>query len=370
MIGTIDIEVQAKNPNMPLWPLRAYVNSPSSLRVRNVPKKIGKWEITAVQVRVVYPDITDKTAQCVLTGGVWVGTVEGSTAVGSFKNGYTVLADGVDENGNPVTGYVLGRGDVEILKVDGTPISGDVSYFVTDEELAEGLSVKLDKADYHEGYIADADGNAISADGSMVVAGAPYWTLTDGTSTWTLEKAANRLWRWETTDEKYEIIQGDELTGHVTTSWSLKHYTKPAGMPIWVTQWTEFATDYVDTVSLEFPTHGFTAAKTTPVSRENAATRNYVESAVSAKADLSALDDYAKTDELSSKADLSAIPTNTSQLSNDSGFITSAEIAPYHDVLTPTENTGLAKTAYTLALADIASAKPVEGGTFSATLRT
>jgi len=48
MIGTIDIEIQAKNPNMALWPLRAYVNSPSSLRLRNVPKKIGQWEITSV----------------------------------------------------------------------------------------------------------------------------------------------------------------------------------------------------------------------------------------------------------------------------------------------------------------------------------
>jgi len=58
----------------------------------------------------------------------------------------------------------------------------------------------------------------------------------------------------------------------------------------------------------------------------------YVESAVSAKADLSTLDDYAKIDELSSKADLSAIPTNTSQLSNDSGFITSADIITKRDL--------------------------------------
>ena len=146
MIGTIDIEIQAKNPNMPLWPLRAYVGSPSSLRVRNVPKKIGKWEITAVRVSVVYPDTELKTAQCVLTGGVWVGTVEGSSASGSCANGYTVFADGVDENGDPVSGYVLGRGDVEILKADGTPIE-DPTHFVTDDELESAISGKAEISD-------------------------------------------------------------------------------------------------------------------------------------------------------------------------------------------------------------------------------
>ena len=144
MIGIIDIEIQAKNPNFPLWPLRAYVNSPSSLRIRNAPRKIGKWEITSVSVQATYPDLTTKTAQCVLTGGVWVGTIEGSSASGSCENGYTVLANGTDENGNPVTGYILGRGDVYILKADGTPITDDPTHFVTDDEMAEALSAKAD----------------------------------------------------------------------------------------------------------------------------------------------------------------------------------------------------------------------------------
>lgn len=57
-------------------------------------------------------------------------------------------------------------------------------------------------------------------------------------------------------------------------------------------------------------------------------------------------------DILLAKADLSAIPSNTSQLSNDSGFITSAEVLPYHNPTTPTVNTGLAHAAYGLALVD------------------
>lgn len=48
MIGIVDVSVQAANPNMPLNPFRAFVNSPSSLRIRNVPKRIGDWNISSV----------------------------------------------------------------------------------------------------------------------------------------------------------------------------------------------------------------------------------------------------------------------------------------------------------------------------------
>ncbi len=48
MIGILDVSVQAANPALPLFPLRAYVNSPSSVRVRNVPKKVGTWDLTEV----------------------------------------------------------------------------------------------------------------------------------------------------------------------------------------------------------------------------------------------------------------------------------------------------------------------------------
>ena len=65
MIGTIDVEIQAACPEAPLYPLRAFVNSPSTLRLRNVPRKIGAWVITAVYVAAHYPDESITTAQCV-----------------------------------------------------------------------------------------------------------------------------------------------------------------------------------------------------------------------------------------------------------------------------------------------------------------
>lgn len=143
MIGIVDVEIQAANPNMPLYPLRAFVNSPSSLRIRNVPKKIGTWNITSVQLVAAYPDNTIKTANCKLIGCVWVGTIQGSSTSGTSENGYTVYASGIDENGNPVSNYVLGKGLVEILETDGTITPGqDMAYVhllsIPSEKLKEG----------------------------------------------------------------------------------------------------------------------------------------------------------------------------------------------------------------------------------------
>jgi len=122
MIATIDVEVQAANPHMPLFPWRAFSGSPSSVRVRNVPKMIGLWRVTAVQVSVTYPNEEVKSAECRLVGGVWIGTVEASEVAGTVENGYSITADGTDENGDEVKGYILGRGDVEIIEAESIPL--------------------------------------------------------------------------------------------------------------------------------------------------------------------------------------------------------------------------------------------------------
>ena len=118
MIGSIDIKVNAARPNLPLAPLFAFQDSPSSLRVMDVPKSIGNWAITSVKVAVEYPDNTTVEKVAVRSGSVWVATLEGSEVAGKVLNGYSVLADGKDEDGNDVTGYVLGKGDVYILEND------------------------------------------------------------------------------------------------------------------------------------------------------------------------------------------------------------------------------------------------------------
>ena len=233
MIGTLDVECQAKNPNLPLAQMTAFVNSPSSLRIRNVPKRIGDWCIRNVYVTCVYPDATTKSVQCVLVGGVYVGTIQGTSTSGTSKNGYTIFADGTDENGNNVTGYVLGKGDINILEADGqlnpdaklyyvhllssegqTHNEGDLwqndgTYYIwqngqawpigDDSGVIGELSAKVDeKADLsaiHGDYITNGE-STISANRAWSEKRGYVWTVTiwsgtyvlscneDGTSTW------------------------------------------------------------------------------------------------------------------------------------------------------------------------------------------
>lgn len=120
MIGVIDIKVAAHNPNFPLEPVFTFINSAQSFRIRNVPRAVGKWNITKVFVRLVYPDNTTIQKECVLNGNIWIGTVEGCAESGTSTNGFIVTASGIDENENIITNYVLGAGDLYVKDLDGT----------------------------------------------------------------------------------------------------------------------------------------------------------------------------------------------------------------------------------------------------------
>ena len=76
MIGTIDVYLNAHNPNFPIEPVFTFVTSPQSFRIRNVPRKVGKWNITNVFVNVSYPDNSTVSKECVLVGEIWVATKE------------------------------------------------------------------------------------------------------------------------------------------------------------------------------------------------------------------------------------------------------------------------------------------------------
>lgn len=158
MIGTIDVEIMAANPSMPLFPVRAFKNSPSNIRLRNVPKRIGNWNITSVQIVAAYPDSSIKTTSCVLVGGVWVGTIEGCPISGRSENGFTVFASGIDENGNPVSNYVLGKGLIEILEGDGTIIPDAPSYYVHLLSAEPSTPKEGDMWPTDDGYVIWQDG--------------------------------------------------------------------------------------------------------------------------------------------------------------------------------------------------------------------
>jgi len=118
MISQINITVNAAKPKFPLSPMVAFNGSPSSVRISGVPCSIGDWSINNVRVLVSYPNnfTVEKTA--VKVDNFWIATIDGSQINGVIKNGFQVIADGVDENGLSVNGYVLGVGDVVVLPRD------------------------------------------------------------------------------------------------------------------------------------------------------------------------------------------------------------------------------------------------------------
>ena len=131
MIGTLDIEIHAANPGVPLRPLVAYVSSPSQVRLVNVPRTVGQWSLTRVYVEVTYPDNAVHAVTATRAGALWSATLPACAVTGTVQGGLTVCADGVDESGTEVTGYVIGRGDVEILSADGKVIIEGASYTVS-----------------------------------------------------------------------------------------------------------------------------------------------------------------------------------------------------------------------------------------------
>ena len=360
MIGTISIECNAKNPNMPLHPLRAYINSPSSLRITNVPKKIGKWNINKVTIVAIYPDSTSQTAECVLTGDVWVGTIEGSTTAGTLAQGYSIIADGVDENGNDVTGYVLGKGDVVILQSNSTPEpepstifvrlqddgtgaeDGDMyptesGYMIQQNGEAHQLGTSFEQitayvdsqvsskaeissvptktsdlsndagfitsADIHNDYIEDINGSSISADRSFV-------TVTQLSGVWQLQYGVttNTLHGQSKTNMSYfptEPALGDngfQLTWGIHSSeyWTLEVYT-------YNSSWSQTG---------QYDSEAATSAATELVFPNTSVQECIYEEPRIIETGKLAAQEWVEEQ----------LPTKISDLSNDVGFITSADI--------------------------------------------
>lgn len=115
MISTLAVSNTANRQNIKLQTFYAFLGSPSSVRVKDLPTNIGTWDIDKVYVKVNYPDNNTYTVECTKVDDTWVGTVPASTACGISQNGYQIVADGTDEKGNERTGYVLGAGDLEII---------------------------------------------------------------------------------------------------------------------------------------------------------------------------------------------------------------------------------------------------------------
>lgn len=125
-----------------------FVGSPSTAFIRNVPPQVGAWRVTTVFVAVVNPDNTSATIEAKKGGdGVWTATIPATNTSGRVAGGFQVLADGIDENGDAVTGYVLGVADFAVfeLEVTADPGRGGASsvlrYFTTAPTIAKAGDV-------------------------------------------------------------------------------------------------------------------------------------------------------------------------------------------------------------------------------------
>jgi len=131
MIRPIDIRLNAAHPDYPLAEAVTFTGSPSTVLVRGVPPNCGRWAITAVSVAATYPDGSTTTRAAVQSAnGVWVATIPATVMSGRTANGLRILADGIDENGEAVTGYVLGVADFAVasLGVTPAPAPGETSW--------------------------------------------------------------------------------------------------------------------------------------------------------------------------------------------------------------------------------------------------
>ncbi|MBQ1344786.1 MAG: hypothetical protein IIY62_00345 [Kiritimatiellae bacterium] len=116
---------------MPLVEATGYVGAPSTAFIRGVPRAVGSWRITAVRVAVAYPDNSARTfAATISADGVWTATIAATATNGRVVNGFQVLADGIDETGAAVEGYVLGVADFAVFSRDMTIDAGGTSWYM------------------------------------------------------------------------------------------------------------------------------------------------------------------------------------------------------------------------------------------------
>jgi len=137
MIRTFEVNLNAAHPELRMFEAATFVGSPSTAFIRGVPPQVGAWRVMTVFVAVVNPDNTSATIEAKKGGdGVWTATIPATNTSGRVAGGFQVLADGIDENGDAVTGYVLGVADFtifdrEINIVPGRSGASVLGYFST-----------------------------------------------------------------------------------------------------------------------------------------------------------------------------------------------------------------------------------------------
>ena len=334
MIGTVEVRCSAHRPQMPLQPLFTFCGSPSSVRIMDVPKSIGDWSIDEVKLVVKYPGNSTTSKNAVRNGCVWVATIQGTEISGKVSNGYEIVASGKDEDGNEVNGYVLGCGDVFVLNRDVNATKDIEKFYV---KWSDELPTNPAKGDliYHNGNVRLFNGSE--------------WLSLGSSDGYTKEETDNAISSALSAKEDAKYIESEDGKRRIYGNGDVYNLSSSHGT---YGPWTDAngntRTDLqVKLVDPNVPTYVWSNSTLSFFSvafnsLEEAETATEFEEAIPNRGDrwtrtyTPGTEEWVKEDELSLKSDFDSIattyatkdelPTKTSQLENDSGFISGGDI--------------------------------------------
>ena len=302
MISQINITVNAAKPKFPLVPMVAFNGSPSSIRISGVPCSIGNWSINSVRVLVSYPNNFTVEKQALKVDNFWIATIDGSQTNGFIKNGFQILADGVDENNEPVAGYVLGVGDVVVLERDQNI-----------EKLVDRYAVRY----LNEPPVNPSTGDLLNLNGQIRLWDGSRWISLGGDevlvydSTITIQKNGAMIGSFTVNSQQNKTIN-IPVPSNVSELNNDVGYITASQVPAVPSNLSDFNND------VGFITESAVPSKVSELQND----AGYITaSAIPAVP--------SKTSELENDSGFvtaSAIPSKVSELQNDSGFITASQI--------------------------------------------
>lgn len=234
MVRTFPVRLNAAHPELPLFEASAIVGSPSTAFISRVPATVGTWTITKVYAKAEYPDGTITTVEAAKSAeGIWTATLPATDYSGRVRCGFTVLADGIDENDEPVTGYTLGIADMVVYTRDLVVQPGTTAILMKYFDTAPDPAKKGDVAPF-DGVIKMYDGtqwisfggitdyealsnlpsiNSVTLTGNKTAADLGLATIEDATLTY-----AN-LWVW--TNVPSSVTVGQPVYEEARSEWTV-----------------------------------------------------------------------------------------------------------------------------------------------------
>lgn len=128
MIGPVTVRVSAAHPDVPLREVPVFRGSSCTVGIEGVPAFFGSAAVTSVSVGMQNALGEVRAVAAKRAGCMWVATfsAEFFAVPGSVRNGLSVSAGGLEEDGETAASWILGKGDVCIIDGAAVPAPGEV----------------------------------------------------------------------------------------------------------------------------------------------------------------------------------------------------------------------------------------------------